>query len=114
MCFLLFVYASQPLFCRAKVLIPKLYFECMQTFIRIAVPNRTANGVTRNGIIGDTEPILRMSYRRRMERIEATIDLHGATAHIFRHNYFTYAASLGTDLKTLQSISPDMRISRPP
>ena len=56
-------------------------------------------------IIGDTEPISRMSYRRRMERIEATIDLHGATAHIFRHSYLTYAAGLGTDLKTLQSIA---------
>ena len=56
-------------------------------------------------IIGDTEPISRMSYRRRMERIEATIDLHGATAHIFRHSYLTYVASLGTDLKTLQSIA---------
>lgn len=56
-------------------------------------------------IIGDTEPITRMSYRRRMDRIESTIDLHGATAHIFRHSYLTYAASLGTDLKTLQSIA---------
>ena len=56
-------------------------------------------------IIGDTEPISRMSYRRRMERIEATIDLHRATAHIFRHSYLTYAASLGSDLKTLQSIA---------
>lgn len=56
-------------------------------------------------IIGDTEPISRMLYRRRMERIEATIDLHGATAHIFRHSYLTYAASLGTGLKTLQSIA---------
>ena len=52
-------------------------------------------------IIGDTEPISRMSY----QRIEATIDLHGATAHIFRHSYLTYAAGLGTDLKTLQSIA---------
>ena len=56
-------------------------------------------------IIGDTEPITRMSYRRRMDRIESTIDLHGATAHIFRHSYLTYAAGLGTDLKTLQSIA---------
>ena len=54
-------------------------------------------------IIGDTEPIYRMSYRRRMDRIQATIDLHGATAHI--HSYLTYAASLGTDVKTLQSIA---------
>ena len=46
-----------------------------------------------------------MSYRGRMERIEATIDPHGATAHIFRHSYLTYAAGLGTDLKTLQSIA---------
>ena len=56
-------------------------------------------------IIGDMEPISRMSYRRRMERIEATIDLYGATVHIFRHSYLTYAAGLGTDLKTLQSIA---------
>ena len=40
-----------------------------------------------------------------MERIEASFDLHGATAHIFRHSYLTYAAGLGTDLKTLQSIA---------
>lgn len=60
---------------------------------------------TEGFIIGDTEPISRMSYRRRMERIEATIDLHGATAHLFRHSYLTYAASLGTDLKTLRSIA---------
>jgi len=46
-----------------------------------------------------------MSYRSRMDRIESTIDLHGATAHIFHHSYLTYAASLGTDLKTLQSIA---------
>ena len=56
-------------------------------------------------IIGDTEPISRMSYRRRMDRIQSTIDLHGATAHIFRHSYLTYAARLGTDVKTLQSIA---------
>jgi len=37
--------------------------------------------------------------------IEATIDLHGAKAHIFRHSYLTYAASLGIDLKTFQSIA---------
>lgn len=56
-------------------------------------------------IIGDTEPITRMSYRRRMDRIQATINLHGVTAHIFRHSYLTYAASLGTDVKTLPSIA---------
>ena len=56
-------------------------------------------------IIGDREPISRMPYCRRMEQIEATIDLHGSSAHIFRRSYLNYAAGLGTDLKPLRSIA---------
>lgn len=56
-------------------------------------------------IIGGEAPISRMSYRRRWERIEKQVDLHGATAHIFRHSYLTLAAGVGTDVKTLQTIA---------
>ena len=40
-----------------------------------------------------------------MKRINKTIDLHGATAHVLRHSYLTYAVSETTDYKTVQGIS---------
>lgn len=51
------------------------------------------------------EPISMMAYRRMWETIEATIELYGATAHIFRHTYLTLIAGTGTDVKTLQAIA---------
>lgn len=42
-------------------------------------------------------------YKRTWERISRTIDLHGATAHIFRHTFATVAAP-HLDVKTLQTI----------
>ncbi len=42
-------------------------------------------------------------YQRTWERINRTINLHGATAHIFRHTFATAAAPF-LDIKTLQSI----------
>ena len=52
---------------------------------------------------GDT-PISRMSFRRQWERIEKAVNLHGATAHVFRHSYLTMLAGTGVDVKTLQTI----------
>ncbi|MGI6174528.1 MAG: tyrosine-type recombinase/integrase, partial [Christensenellales bacterium] len=43
-------------------------------------------------------------YERSMERIERTIDLHGATAHILRHTYLTLLNNAGIDPKTIQAI----------
>ena len=39
-----------------------------------------------------------------MERIAKTIDLHGASAHIFRHTYASMLHLSGVDPKTIQYI----------
>ncbi len=54
-------------------------------------------------IIGGDRPITEKAYQRTWERINRTINLHGATAHIFRHTFATVAAPY-LDIKTLQSI----------
>ena len=40
-----------------------------------------------------------------MERINKTINLYGATAHVFRHSYLTFLASINTNIKTIQAIA---------
>ena len=54
-------------------------------------------------IIGGDRPITEQAYQRTWERINRTINMHGATAHIFRHTFATIAAPF-LDIKTLQSI----------
>lgn len=57
-------------------------------------------------VIGDgEEPITESTFDRTWQRIERTIDLHGATPHVFRHTYLTHLASTGTTVKTLQAIA---------
>lgn len=53
---------------------------------------------------GGDMPISRMSFRRQWERIEKNVNLHSATAHVFRHSYLTMLAGTGVDVKTLQTI----------
>ena len=48
-------------------------------------------------------PMTEKSYQRTWERISKKIDLHGATAHIFRHTFATLMEPY-TDVKTLQGI----------
>ena len=48
-------------------------------------------------------PMTEKTYQRTWERIGKTINLHGATAHIFRHTFATMMEP-HTDIKTLQSI----------
>ena len=55
-------------------------------------------------LLGGSEPWTETTYRRAMERIGRTIDLHGATAHIFRHTYATLAIASGIDVKTVQGL----------
>ncbi len=55
-------------------------------------------------VIGGKAPITKMVYVRTMERIERTIDMHGATAHIFRHSYATMLNATGASPKTIQNI----------
>ena len=57
-------------------------------------------------VIGDGDaPITQSRYDRAMERISKTINLYGATAHIFRHSYLTFLGTLNTNVKTIQAIA---------
>ena len=56
-------------------------------------------------IIGGDEPITEMTFKRTFQRIAKTIDLHGATPHVFWHSFLTYAQTVVTDIKTLQAIA---------
>ena len=56
-------------------------------------------------IVGNGEkPLSERAYRRAYERIQKKMELHGATAHIFRHTFLTMAVD-SLDLKTLQSVA---------
>lgn len=66
----------------------------------------------KNGyIVGGETPISNMSYKRAWERIAKQIDLHEATAHVFRHTYLTIASNAGVSIKTLQAIGGHADIS---
>lgn len=54
---------------------------------------------------GDETPITQSTYDRAMERISKTINMHGATAHVFRHSYLTFLGTLNTNVKTIQAIA---------
>lgn len=58
----------------------------------------------RDYILGGDMPWTESKYKRAWERIKKTIDLHGATAHIFRHTYATMAISSGGNMKIVQGI----------
>ena len=49
-------------------------------------------------------PITLSIHRRMMERINRTINLHGASPHIFRHSYATLLNDAGASVKTIQAI----------
>jgi len=56
-------------------------------------------------IIGDEKPLTATAYRHMWDRIRKKNDLHGATPHVLRHSYLTYAVGATTDFKTIQGIS---------
>ena len=56
-------------------------------------------------ILGGEYPLTLSAFRAMNNRIKSTINLHGATAHILRHSYLTYAVGETTDFKTIQGIS---------
>lgn len=72
----------------------------------ILTPVRQLNGY----VIGQEELLTEKAYKRMWERIGKKIDLHGATAHVFRHTYITMAAP-HVDMKTLQSMAGHADIS---
>lgn len=49
-------------------------------------------------------PMSLTSFRWMTKRIRETIDLHGATAHVFRHTMGTMLNDAAADVKTIQSI----------
>ncbi len=53
---------------------------------------------------GKPTPISEKTFIRMWQRIERTIDLHGATPHVFRHTYMTFAQRAQIPVKTLQAI----------
>lgn len=56
-------------------------------------------------IIGGGEhPITEQTMKRMWERIRKTINVYGATPHVFRHTFMTFADREAVPLKTLQSI----------
>ena len=56
-------------------------------------------------ILSGENPMTLSAHRNMMKNINNTIDLHGATAHVLRHSYLTYAVGETTDYKTVQGIS---------
>lgn len=56
-------------------------------------------------IIGGKKPLTLSAYRAMWKQICQTIDLHGATPHVLRHSYLTYAVGTTNDYKTVQGIS---------
>ena len=56
-------------------------------------------------IIGGENPLTASAFRAMWKRIKNTIDMHGATPHVLRHSYLTYAVGATTDFKTIQGIS---------
>ena len=55
-------------------------------------------------IIGGDKPLTKMVYDRIFREIRNSFDLHGATAHVFRHTYLSMLNQAGVDPKTIQAI----------
>ena len=56
-------------------------------------------------IIGGEQPVSLTHDTNTWNRIKKAVDLHGATAHGFRHRYLTYAAGESSDHQSIQSIA---------
>lgn len=62
-------------------------------------------------IVGGDAPISHTQYIRTWNRIKKAIDLHGASAHIFRHTFLTLLSNAGVSPKTIQVIAGHADIS---
>lgn len=55
-------------------------------------------------IIGGEKPITHMVFKRLYKELSKTVNLHGATPHVFRHSYLSLLNQAGVDPKTIQAI----------
>lgn len=56
-------------------------------------------------IFGGKTPFRSSDFNAMWRTIKKTINLHGATSHVLRHSFLTYAVGETTDYKTVQGIS---------
>ncbi len=56
-------------------------------------------------LFGGETPYTLKQFTLMWRRINKAIDMHGATPHVLRHSYLTYAVGVTTDFKTIQGIS---------
>lgn len=56
-------------------------------------------------IIGGKEPISIKAFKTMMKRLNAKVNLYGATPHVLRHTFLTFLSANGTDMKTLQAVA---------
>ena len=56
-------------------------------------------------LFGGETPYTLKQFTIMWRRINKVIDMHGATPHVLRHSYLTYAVGVTTDFKTIQGIS---------
>lgn len=56
-------------------------------------------------LFGGETPYILKKFSLMWRRINKVIDMHGATPHVLRHSYLTYAVGVTTDFKTIQGIS---------
>lgn len=56
-------------------------------------------------IFGGKKPFRSSDFNAMWRQIKKSIDLHGATSHILRHSFLTYAVGETDDYKTVQGIS---------
>ena len=56
-------------------------------------------------VVSGDAPMTITQVKSTMKRIQKKINLHGATLHVLRHSFLTYAVGETTDYKTVQGIS---------
>lgn len=56
-------------------------------------------------VFGGSAPYTQSKFDRMWQRIGKTINLYGATPHIFRHTYLTILAASNVDPKTIQALA---------
>ena len=56
-------------------------------------------------VFGGSSPYTQCKFARMWQRIKKTINLHGASPHVFRHTYLSLLAASNVDPKTIQALA---------